>query len=61
MDKVGIQPEITNIPKVLNFDREYLSARQPTLGFANPNATPLIRAAYNHTENEGNFNQQAMM
>jgi len=30
---------------VLNFEREYLSARQPRLGFASPNATPLTRAA----------------
>lgn len=35
------------IPNVLNFDKEYVSARQPRLGFAIPKATPPTRAAYN--------------
>lgn len=37
-------PEIKKIPEVLNFDSEYLCARQPRVGFANPKTTPLIRA-----------------
>lgn len=40
-------PEIIKIANVLNFDNWYLSARQPSLGFASPNATPPIRAAHN--------------
>jgi hypothetical protein len=43
------KPDIINIPNVLNFEREYLSAIQPRLGFASPNATPLTRAARNVT------------
>jgi hypothetical protein len=37
-------PEIKKIPEVLNFDNEYLCARQPRVGFAIPKTTPLIRA-----------------
>ena len=44
MSNIRILPEMINIPKVLTFDKEYLSARQPRVGFARPNATPLTRA-----------------
>lgn len=47
-----------NIPNVLNFDREYLSARQPKPGFASPNATPPKSAAQNIHERKGNFNNR---
>lgn len=42
-------PEIKKIPEVLNFDNEYLCARQPRVGFAIPNTTPLIRATISVT------------
>lgn len=48
-------PETINIANVLNFDNWYLSARQPRLGFANPNATPPIRASHNIIK-QANFN-----
>lgn len=48
-------PETINIANVLNFDNWYLSARQPRLGFANPNATPPIRASHNIIK-QVNFN-----
>ena len=54
-------PEIINIPIVLNFDKEYLSARQPMLGFASPTATPLTRAAHNIKQNKINHNQQTII
>jgi hypothetical protein len=38
-------PEMKKIPEVINFDNEYLCARQPRVGFAIPKTTPLIRAA----------------
>lgn len=37
---------MTKIPNVLNFDKEYESARQPRVGFAIPKATPPTRAAH---------------
>lgn len=40
-------PEIIKIPHVLNFEREYLSARQPRDGFAKPIPTPVTRAVNN--------------
>ena len=46
-------PDITNIPKLLNLDRYSLSAIQPGVGFASPNATPPTRAAnYNLQEKQ---------
>ena len=53
-------PDIINIPTVLNFDRWYLSARQPRLGFASPNITPPTRAADNKMQEE-NHNYSTMM
>lgn len=38
------EPEITNIPKVLYFDREYLWARHPRVGSKRPNMIPPVRA-----------------
>ena len=45
---ISIQPspEMINIQNVLTFDKWYLSARQPRVGFANPRATPPIRAGH---------------
>jgi hypothetical protein len=39
-----VNPDIINIPHVLILVKEYLSARQPRVGFAKPNPTPLTRA-----------------
>lgn len=43
-------PDIINIPQVLIFETEYLSARQPRVGFAKPSPTPLTRAANNNQQ-----------
>lgn len=38
-------PEIKKMPKVLNFEKEYLCARHPGVGFNRPTITPPTRAS----------------